>query len=429
MPHPFLCGHATHPRWDLAVALVLAQLQAQRQTLTRRGVSSTPNLGLVYLTDALSPHAADILDELSAQLPEVIDWAGATGQAIAATGVEYVNEPALVVLLCDLPPDQYQVFSGVAPLGHRFDAETALVHADGATPDIADLVAEMAGRVASGYLFGGLSSGRDGGRQLALSRAGTVPGQARVRGVFAGGLSGVAFGPGVSVLSRVTQGCRPLAPPYRVTAAEGPVVLALDGQPALAVLLGTLGVSLADDPHLRTAALDALRATLVGLQDHADDRSPRTGHFGEDVRIRHLVGIDVGRKAVVVSDRVSVGQGLSFCHRDARAARADLVRICAEIREELESPSEALHPSGTARAGRDGDAAGSAPGAARQALGAVYVSCTGRGGDHFGGPSAELQLVRQVLGDVPLAGFFASGEIAHHRLYGYTGVLTVFTSG
>jgi hypothetical protein len=24
-------------------------------------------------------------------------------------------------------------------------------------------------------------------------------------------------------------------------------------------------------------------------------------------------------------------------------------------------------------------------------------------------------------------GFFAGGEIAHHRLYGYTGVLTVFT--
>jgi len=29
---------------------------------------------------------------------------------------------------------------------------------------------------------------------------------------------------------------------------------------------------------------------------------------------------------------------------------------------------------------------------------------------------------------VPLVGFFANGEIAHHRLYGYTGVLTVFTT-
>ena len=60
--------------------------------------------------------------------------------------------------------------------------------------------------------------------------------------------------------------------------------------------------------------------------------------------------------------------------------------------------------------------------------GAVYVSCSGRGGPHFGAPGAELQIVRHALGDVPLVGFFAAGEIARHHLYGYTGVLTVFTS-
>ena len=61
--------------------------------------------------------------------------------------------------------------------------------------------------------------------------------------------------------------------------------------------------------------------------------------------------------------------------------------------------------------------------------GAVYVSCSGRGGPHFGAPSAELQIVRHALGDVPLVGFFAAGEIGHRHLYGYTGVLTVFTRG
>jgi small ligand-binding sensory domain FIST len=62
----------------------------------------------------------------------------------------------------------------------------------------------------------------------------------------------------------------------------------------------------------------------------------------------------------------------------------------------------------------------------RRIAGALYVSCAGRGGPHFGGPSAELQIVRRALGDVPLVGFFAGGEIARHHLYGYTGVLTVF---
>jgi small ligand-binding sensory domain FIST len=69
-----------------------------------------------------------------------------------------------------------------------------------------------------------------------------------------------------------------------------------------------------------------------------------------------------------------------------------------------------------------------APHPARRIAGAVYVSCSGRGGPHFGGPSAELQWIRHALGDVPLVGFFAGGEIAHHHLYGYTGVLTVFTT-
>ena len=37
------------------------------------------------------------------------------------------------------------------------------------------------------------------------------------------------------------------------------------------------------------------------------------------------------------------------------------------------------------------------------------------------------QIVQRALGDVPLVGFFAAGEIGRRHLYGYTGVLTAFT--
>jgi hypothetical protein len=102
----------------------------------------------------------------------------------------------------------------------------------------------------------------------------------------------------------------------------------------------------------------------------------------------------------------------------------DLTRICAEIREELE-PEEMLEPL---LAGVAPDEQGTAARPARHITGAIYVSCTGRGGPHFGGSSAEMQIVRRALGDVPLVGFFAAGEVAHHHLYAYTGVLTVFTA-
>jgi small ligand-binding sensory domain FIST len=44
----------------------------------------------------------------------------------------------------------------------------------------------------------------------------------------------------------------------------------------------------------------------------------------------------------------------------------------------------------------------------------------------FGPNSEELKTIRQELGEFPLVGFFASGEISHSRLYGFTGVLTLF---
>jgi small ligand-binding sensory domain FIST len=415
----FPSAHATHPQWQMAAGLVLAQLRAQ---MALPGYATAPTLGLLYITDHYAAHAKDILDHLGAELPEVTDWSGTVGVGVCASNVEYFDEPGLTVMLCAIPPDQYRVFSGVAPLGigdaMAFEAHTALVHADASTAEVAELIAELAERTATGYLFGGLASSRTRPVQFAVGGNGNIKGQGRAGGVFRGGLSGVGFGEGVSLVSRVTQGCHPVAPQRVITAAEGHVIVELDGEPALDVLLRDTGISL-DRPQ---EAMTALRATLVGLTAAGSDAIGRSGHFGADVLVRHIIGLDPARNAVAIADRVEPGMRMAFCQRDAQAARADLMRICAEIREELE-PQEVSLPVATALAVPDLNAG---PHPARRIAGAVYVSCAGRGGPHFGGPSAELQIVRRALGDVPLVGFFAGGEIARDHLYGYTGVLTVF---
>ena len=140
-------GHATHPQWQMACGLVLAQLRAQ---MALPEFADAPSLGVLYITDHYAGAARDILDYLGAELPEVTDWSGTVGFGIATNNAEYFDEPALAVMLCALPSDQYRVFSGVAPLGLGFEAYTALVHADPATQDIAGLVAEMAERTATG---------------------------------------------------------------------------------------------------------------------------------------------------------------------------------------------------------------------------------------------------------------------------------------
>jgi small ligand-binding sensory domain FIST len=284
-----------------------------------------------------------------------------------------------------------------------------LVHADGATHDVPELLDDLARRTSSGYLFGGVASSRTRGCQIA-------------EGVVEGGLSGVAFTGDVALVSRVTQGCQPVGPRRRITAGERNVVTELDGRPALECLLADLDLTLDDAKR----AMATLRGTLVGLAaplaplpltGATASSAVRHRAFGDDVRVRHLVGLDPARQGVAVADRVEPGMTLAFCHRDVAAARRDLVRICSEIRDELApEPARAVTTVG-----------GDVPDPASQMLGAIYVSCAGRGGPHFGAPSAELQIVRHALGDVPLAGFFAAGEIGHQHLYGYTGVLTVFT--
>ena len=436
----------------MAAALVLAQLRAH---MALPIYAAAPTLGLLYITDRYAAHAQDILDLVSAELPEITDWSGTVGVGIAANNVEYFDEPALAIMLCEMPHDQYRVFSGVSPLPSArqggFTAHTALVHADASTPDVASLIEEMAGRVSSGYVFGGLSSSRGATVQFALSGHGNVKGQGAAGGVFSGGLSGVAFSRdvardlvgraatgddadnaaaasapgGFALLSRVTQGCQPVSGDHLITACESNVITELNGQPALGVMLADLGVSL-EQPR---EALAKVRQTLVGLSQTASAPNAaasqrRTGQFGADVLVRHIIGLDPARSGIAIADTPEVGMTLAFCERNAVAARADLIRVCAEIREALEPEELSIELASVLNA----DAADAAPHPARRIAGAVYVSCSGRGGPHFGAPSAELQIVRRALGDVPLVGFFAGGEIARNHLYGYTGVLTVFTA-
>ena len=63
----------------------------------------------------------------------------------------------------------------------------------------------------------------------------------------------------------------------------------------------------------------------------------------------------------------------------------------------------------------------------RAIAGAIYISCTGRGGGYFGAENGELELLHRVLGDIPLIGFFSQGEIAGQQLHRYSGALLVFT--
>ena len=425
----FPFAHATHPSWRMAVELVLAQLLSQKE---KPMYAQNPSLGILYITDHYTGFAEHILDSLRLALPWVSDWVGTVGVGISSNNVEYFDEPALSTMLCDIDPTHFRVFNGISPLSAAlkgdFRANVALIHADGQTPDLGELIKEMAQKTEQHYLFGGLSSSRSEVMQFSVSRdtskgslnsAQTGDLQKSEHGVFTGGMSGVAFDASVKIITRVTQGCYPISKPRQITSCEGHVILTLDGRPALDVLLEDLKASLQDP---REVLIKKVRTTLVGLTDPSLVLTKKTGGLQDHALVRHIIGLDTQRKGVAVAEAVSSGMQLTFVERNSTTARADLMRIATEIRETLE-PAEM-----TELEAREFNTASleNAPDCARKIAGALYISCAGRGGPHFGSHSAELQLLNRALGDIPLIGFFAGGEIAQENLYGYTGVLSIF---
>lgn len=372
----FQVGHAAHSDWKTAIEEALKQLGAAEPAGRALG-----NLGFMYLTDAFAPYASEMLAMARARTG-IADWVGSVGIGVLATGTEYLDEPAVAVMTCALPTGSHSVFSGNArapkagsltPTGADA-AWFAVVHADPHTPDIDELIRDMSGKVSSGYLAGGLSSARGPTLQIANQ-------------VVAGGISGVVFSSDVQIATRLTQGCAPLPARHTITQVERNVLMTLDNRPALDVMLEDLGCDL---KGLRGAARD----TFVGLVVRGSEASGGGG----DYLVRNLVGIDPANKMVAIGDTPETGTTMMFCRRDAQSARDDLLRMIYELKDDLTEPPKA----------------------------ALYHACVGRGPNMFGEQGAEMRLIREHLGDIPLVGFFANGEIARDRLYGFTGVLTVF---
>jgi small ligand-binding sensory domain FIST len=363
----FSVGHASARRWQDA-----ARKCVQALAPIPRGA----NLGFLYFTDHFAADAAELLAYVKS-VTGVVHWVGSVGVGVLAGGVEYFDEPAVVVMVGALPEDGFRVFSGKArppalgelTAGGAVAAHFGIVHADPQADDVAGLIGDMSQKLDSGFLVGGLSSSRAAHCQIADE-------------VISGGLSGLVLSSEIAISTRITQGCTPLEARHRVTSCERNILITLDNRPALEVFVEDIGPRFADD--LEAAG----RMFNVGLPVEGSD----TG----DYLVRNLAGIDPRNKLLAIGDYPQPGMPLMFCRRDSAGAREDLLRMLSEIR-----------PATPPRGG-------------------LYFACVGRGASMFGERSAEMQLIRDELGDFPLAGFFANGEISHDRLYGYTGVLTLF---
>jgi small ligand-binding sensory domain FIST len=330
------------------------------------------SLGFVYVTDRLKSDLKTVVDALRAKTG-VQDWVGTVGFGVIAGRRATYNEPAVAAMITGWDRSAYSIYDGVPAKPFSTDSfgmSTAIVHVDPRNRHFDDLLKSL-GTASQAFLLGGLTASRT---KLYDQVAGEIT---------TGGISGLLLSPEVSVSIGVSQGCSAIGPVRTITELYEGLVSGIDGEPALEALLKDLSVR--EDSDLRML----LQSLHVGLPvPHCD-----TG----DYVVRNIAGVDTERGYVAVADNVEMGQKMFFCRRDRDAATKDLTAMVGKLHARMST-----------------------------ARGALYVSCCARGPNMFESAAEEVELIQSILGDIPMVGFYANGEIAGDRIYGYTGVLALF---
>ena len=370
------------PGKPFASALCLGRdWRAVADTLGTRLEGAEGRLGILYTAESFAPH----LEEIAAALRErtgVPDWVSAAGYGVIASGEEHYGVPGAAALVVDLPPDGYRLFAGGREAGRSLasrDSEwlaqagmpLALAHVDPRDPEAMEAVEGLAAGTGA-FLVGGLTAA-----------SGDAPHRA---GEATGCLSGVALSPAaLEIATALSQGCTPLGPARTVTRGRGSFLVELDGRPALDAFVEDIGEELAAD-----------LGRVGGLVFAA---IPVEGSDTADYTVRNLVGIDPTSKVIAIADAVPEGGKVLFCRRDPPSAVVDMRRMTADLKRRVGN---------------------------RPIRGGIYVSCAARGPNQFADPESETRLIREALGEFPMVGFFANGELNRDRVYAYTGVLTLF---
>ena len=339
------------------------------------------NFGFLYLSDQVADQADAILDRLR-QVTDISDWVGTVGIGIIASQVEYFDQPAIAIMVAGFNEADFFMMPNltgeIAALPKNLtdwcstnDFNVGLLHSDPGYLESQARLEQLSNDIPTAFLVGGITSSR--GRNVQFAQQ-----------AWQGGLSGALFSPAIPIMTGMTQGCTPIGGRHVVTQCDLNIAHDLDGRPALDVLSEEVGEVIAQDWQ------QAAGFIFVGLVNKNSDL--------DDYSIRQIVGVDKESKLFAIGDQLQHNDEIIFCRRDGNSAIEDMERMLLNFKSRLRTPIK----------------------------GGVYVSCLGRGRQQFGEHSEEVRFIHSVLGDFPLVGFFANGEIHKNSLYGFTGVLTLF---
>ena len=381
------------------------------------------NFGFLYISDSLAEDAASIFNLFQSVL-RIDDWVGSIGLGVIGYDRSYVDVSAISAMVCRFPEGSFSVFPARNE-GNTQDSETVtaqddikkwlgsntpmltVVHGDPtAERDPRDRLRELE-HVTNGFLVGGLTSSRSQHYQIA-------------NGVHHNEVSGVFFADSLPVSTTLSQGCKLISDYHTVTKASDSVILELDGTRALDAFQNDLCQVVSKKtkkiPEIFVSDLRSIKTS-----DHVPEEYkplfegqvhvalPFSQSDQKDFMVRHIINIDVDEGAISISENIGTGDRIAFVERNEETISSDLSARLVALRKRVQLERGCFEPKA-----------------------ALYISCIGR---HFTdmpideqerGEDNEIQLIRDIIGDVPMTGFYAGGEINNARLYGYAGVLTLF---
>lgn len=348
------------------------------------------DLACVFFSSHHAAQADHLTDVLTSALgPRCL--LGCSGEGVISGTEELEASPAITVWAASLPDvDLCPIRSSFSPTQDQFQLAgwpdpwrgeaTFLVLADPFTTPVQEVLALLEDRYPGAKVVGGLAGGAQEAGENRLILNGDV---------FDGGMVGVRLSGAVEIRPIISQGCRLIGERFVVTRAEHNLIHELSGLSALE-RLQTVFEALSDEDRQR-----ALHLGIV-IDEH------RNRFERGDFLIRNLLGADRSSGSVAVGDVVQEGQTVQFHLRDADSASEDLTSLLAADRSNRSSPP----------------------------LGALIFSCCGRGQGLFGRANHDAATVVEQLGPIPMAGFFAQGEIGPigHRnfVHGYTASMAIF---
>lgn len=363
----------------------------------RNALGVEPDLALVFASSLYAPSYGALAAAIGELLPDTVS-AGCSAVGVIGGGREVERREALSVMLASLPGVRAKAFhlealprddaawerlTGVAPASH--DGATFLLFADSFSGDIDPLLTRFDAAYPRAVKLGGVVSGAAKAGDSALFYGSRL---------LSDGVVGVALSPPLKVEAVVAQGCRPIGEPMIITRSRESIIQELNvGKP-----------------------MDALQRTFKSLSPRDQELGRHSLYVGIEMRsgahrydqgdflLREVAGFDPKTGAMAISGRCQDYQAVQFHLRDAQTSALDLERRALEAKRQL----------------RD-----------TPVNGALLFSCQGRGQALYGASNHDSDVLRRLLGALPIAGFFGAGEIGpvagRTFLHGYTSSIALLT--